>query len=102
MQSTTQQLQDTWEREASKRTAAALAFGPPSWLVKERQRPGEDFLEAAARVRRDYFGADLSPKVVPITNVPTALSPLCDECFSRTRETGRKLCAGCRKAKQRS
>ena len=110
-------LRREWERAVRERPGDARASGPPNWMVKEAQRPGEDLLAAAVRVKAEYFGAEVVPASVPVyeemspldvpvlSPVAAELSPpvsgLCEGCSARPKEAGRSLCSGCRKAKQR-
>jgi len=45
---------ELWEATVRGNPLKAGLFGPPSWLVKQGQRPNEEFLDAAARVRKGY------------------------------------------------
>jgi hypothetical protein len=49
------QFLEKWEACVRDSPSVAFQIGPPNWLVKEQQRKGEDFLEAAQRVKAKYF-----------------------------------------------
>lgn len=44
-----------WEEGVARHDYGMWLMGPPSWLVKERQKVGEEFLAAALRVRGETW-----------------------------------------------
>jgi len=105
-----EKLRGAWENTILRNPRLARQIGPPNWLVKERLRKDENFLDAAVRVREEDFRrlnvptmmspvGGVSPAIVPTNgDVPT----ICPQCGERPREAKRKLCGACRKKNQRA
>lgn len=101
---------EKWETAVRDNPREAFQFGPPNWLVKERQRKGENFLDAAARVKAEYFpnGATMQPRATTLKAVATAelepetvaLKRVCEECGKSI--LSRNLCGTCRSKRSRA
>ena len=46
-------LRAAWEETCRENPRLAEQIGPPNWLVKERMKPKEEFIDAALRVKTE-------------------------------------------------
>ncbi len=114
-----------WERAVQERPDAASRFGPPAWLVKERQRGNDEPGVTAARLRAEYGLGEPQPMSRPTSYTPTRQHPpshiegectfcnvgedvgqagsptLCPTCGTRPKDGRHRECYVCRRPPQR-
>lgn len=95
-----------WEAAVREIPDIAKRAGPPNWLVLERQKPGEDFHQAAARVKAEYFPTVDKPvnrgqATVDIAPTVDKAVDMCADCGQHPKAPQRTKCWACIKKAQR-
>ena len=97
----------TWERCVREEPDVAWQAGPPNWLVREKQRKGEDFHVAAVRVKAEYLSQKTSRTVTEVSHRAEVSQPtvtrvtLCPVCGVRELSGKQKVCSGACRMRQK-